>query len=554
MSETIDSYEANLLARLSLPMPAMQRAQTLVRLAEHREASGDVLRAEHALAQANQCLVANRDLVIRHCRILNKLGRWRESIKHLKAIELLASNSAAYWSCCAESFRYGRDWESVQIHALNGLKINPDSQTLRLLQACSFEYLGVGGEAESAFSNVLRNSVAVEMYAAALAHRGKYDQALNLLEVGLKNFAADSRLHTAYGLLKWMVGERDGFADLALAQLRVEPDNLGLLMATADLLRRGGRVDEALELLRLAYHAESPPALSSALSLLYSISDQTGRSLQLADKAVAAAPYIEWIRRNAAVVHLSANEPEIASTHCLWGLKRNPIDQEWLALDGISKRQLNDHRYSENFAYDKFVRTYDFASALEAKGEEYSAQTFSEFVDFVRQLHTYSSHPLDQSLRGGVQLPIEPWERKRPNFAKFFSGLEAPIRRYIKEIGQDNRHPFLSRNTGFFDFSGAWSVLLKPGGRHVSHIHPEGWISGVCYLHLPPHSAGLSSSLEGSLCFGEPAFKCGSLESDFHVAPEAGKMVLFPSYMWHGTLPFTQGNGRLTLAFDLVPI
>jgi hypothetical protein len=28
--------------------------------------------------------------------------------------------------------------------------------------------------------------------------------------------------------------------------------------------------------------------------------------------------------------------------------------------------------------------------------------------------------------------------------------------------------------------------------------------------------------------------------------------VLFPSYMWHGTVPF-EGAERLSMAFDLVP-
>lgn len=33
------------------------------------------------------------------------------------------------------------------------------------------------------------------------------------------------------------------------------------------------------------------------------------------------------------------------------------------------------------------------------------------------------------------------------------------------------------------------------------------------------------------------------------VAPRAGMLVLFPSYFWHGTLPFTSATPRLTVAF-----
>ena len=32
----------------------------------------------------------------------------------------------------------------------------------------------------------------------------------------------------------------------------------------------------------------------------------------------------------------------------------------------------------------------------------------------------------------------------------------------------------------------------------------------------------------------------------------AGRLVLFPSYMWHGTVPFSSADPRLTCAFDIV--
>jgi len=37
------------------------------------------------------------------------------------------------------------------------------------------------------------------------------------------------------------------------------------------------------------------------------------------------------------------------------------------------------------------------------------------------------------------------------------------------------------------------------------------------------------------------------------VRPSVGKLVLFPSYFWHGTVPFTADRARLTVAFDVVP-
>ena len=43
------------------------------------------------------------------------------------------------------------------------------------------------------------------------------------------------------------------------------------------------------------------------------------------------------------------------------------------------------------------------------------------------------------------------------------------------------------------------------------------------------------------------------MEAEYFVEPAPGKLVLFPSYMWHGTIPFTDPSTRLSVAFDLAP-
>ena len=42
------------------------------------------------------------------------------------------------------------------------------------------------------------------------------------------------------------------------------------------------------------------------------------------------------------------------------------------------------------------------------------------------------------------------------------------------------------------------------------------------------------------------------LSAEHLVQPEPGLLVLFPSYMWHGTVPFSSAEQRLTCAFDIV--
>jgi hypothetical protein len=58
----------------------------------------------------------------------------------------------------------------------------------------------------------------------------------------------------------------------------------------------------------------------------------------------------------------------------------------------------------------------------------------------------------------------------------------------------------------------------------------------------------------GWIKFGEYSRSIGpSLPWEKAVRPRPGLLVLFPSYMWHGTLPTTGDQQRLTVAFDIAP-
>lgn len=98
--------------------------------------------------------------------------------------------------------------------------------------------------------------------------------------------------------------------------------------------------------------------------------------------------------------------------------------------------------------------------------------------------------------------------------------------------------------------AGSWSVLLKPGGHHANHVHPQGWISSAYYVDVP-ESGGEPRA--GWLRLGEPNPAAPRCPPEMFVEPAAGMLVLFPSFMWHGTVPFTHGARRLTVAFDVIP-
>ena len=114
---------------------------------------------------------------------------------------------------------------------------------------------------------------------------------------------------------------------------------------------------------------------------------------------------------------------------------------------------------------------------------------------------------------------------------------------------------FSRRHTGRYRFSGIWSVRLQSHGHHTNHFHGKGWISSAFHIVVP--GAASDGNRSGWLKFGEPGLPIQpKLPAEYHVKPEPGLLTLFPSWMWHGTVPFQgkAGEHRLSIAFDVVPV
>ncbi|MGJ8620377.1 MAG: tetratricopeptide repeat protein [Methylophilaceae bacterium] len=104
-------------------------------------------------------------------------------------------------------------------------------------------------------------------------------------------------------------------------------------------------------------------------------------------------------------------------------------------------------------------------------------------------------------------------------------------------------------------FTSSWYVIMQQGGSISSHIHEIGWISGAVYLSIPE-----SDGKEGAFEYGThgdsyPILPPNS-EHDFpiaHTLPNIGDIVLFPSSLFHRTIPFQANEKRICIAFDLKP-
>jgi len=155
-------------------------------------------------------------------------------------------------------------------------------------------------------------------------------------------------------------------------------------------------------------------------------------------------------------------------------------------------------------------------------------------------------------MRNGTQSSRGLLADSSPAVVAFLKAVEAPIAAYQRAVGRDPAHPLLGRNAGPARLVGCWSVRLRRNGFHVNHIHPQGWLSSAYYVAVPAETD--DSGLRGGwIKFGEPRFAAPQATARRFVQPKPGRLVLFPSYLWHGTVPLRNDETRLTVAFDAVP-
>jgi hypothetical protein len=177
----------------------------------------------------------------------------------------------------------------------------------------------------------------------------------------------------------------------------------------------------------------------------------------------------------------------------------------------------------------------------------------AELNAWLDRVHPATREYLNQSLRGGTQTPDQLFGKGHVLVEKIRGRIDKAVGRYIREMKQDEQHPFLSRRARDFRHAGSWSSRLRDCGFHINHIHPHGWISS-CYYVAVPKAVEDVRARQGWIKFGEPGLDVPLRNAIRRaIQPRAGRLVLFPSYMWHGTIPFHDVQPRTTIAFDVVP-
>ena len=226
---------------------------------------------------------------------------------------------------------------------------------------------------------------------------------------------------------------------------------------------------------------------------------------------------------------------------------------DWLGQPGADElwpycalawRLTGDARAEELEGEPALVGVYDLAGRI---------ADLPGLAAHLRTLHTTRAAPLDQSVRGGTQTDGNLFLRDEAPLLALRELLMETVAEHVAGLPPPRRgHPNLLARRDPLRIAGSWSVRLAGAGFHTDHVHPQGWFSSALYLALPgaPGPAARSDPHAGWLSLGECRDLAPALPPYRLVEPRLGRLVLFPSTMWHGTRPFPAGE-RLSIAFDI---
>ncbi|HEX8644807.1 MAG TPA: putative 2OG-Fe(II) oxygenase [Allosphingosinicella sp.] len=504
-------------------------------LADCGDAAGALDQYARALAAAPQF----HDARLNRALLLHKLGRQAEALADLDTLASARPRDA-------------------RVHSARGSVLRDLD---RLAEAAAAYDAALAAEPDRATAAIGRARVAMErgedatpaLYRRALALRpGSRDLQLDLAEAlemagdpdAVPTLAAAvaaepswANGQKALARMRWEAGEGRAFTRDLERALQARPRDRDLWVAYASALAEADLNAEAAD---AAAGGRAAVGDDPTLVLLEAVRASEAGQSDRADRMFALAPAGTAGRHSLEARHrIRCGDYGRAAALTDQARAETPWDIGTWALTGLLWRLTGDPRAHWLLEQPGLVDT----SRLPFDDGEIDA-----LAAHLRGLHRTRAHPIGQSLRGGTQTRGHLFERAEPEIRRLKRAIEAAVGDYWRRLPPpDAKHPLLRLRDHRPRLKGSWSVRLTGGGYHVAHFHPQGALSSACYFVVPEPERPMEGWLELG---GPPGGLDVPIEPLARIEPAPGRMALFPSYLFHGTRPFSGGE-RLTVAFDV---
>ena len=487
-------------------------------------------------------------------RLANELGQSELAARHARVLTERDARDSEAWSALGMAAFGLRNKREAARALRRAVEIAPAYGAARYNLAAVLADQEQSEEALEHAAAALRHgakprSVSL-VQARALIQLDRFEDAERQLLGLLRADAGDVEAHGLLLQLRQLRGDEEPLAAMrTAAQTPTAPPRLRL--AFADAARRAGATAEAEAILRELMNTFGPePMLLSSLATVLQESGRTSEALDAARASIARLPDDAVVAENFVVAALCAGAGPEALPIIEKFRARKPLDQRWITyrLDIARLRQRRGIRELVRSC----ARRIDRRSATARRIRDHRGISFRPRAGAAIAAPAAKSSARPESASRHPDLAQPAGESRRGNRERCCSPSGRLSRTCRHVPAATCTHPFHARNVSPAEIIGCWSVRLRRGGFHVNHIHPEGWVSSAYYASVPGEVDD-STLRSGWLKFGEPRFAVPGLAPFLEVQPRPGRLVLFPSYLWHGTHALRGDAPRMSVAFDAVP-
>lgn len=346
-------------------------------------------------------------------------------------------------------------------------------------------------------------------------------------------------------------GKHAAAARLYRRVLAAAPRHAGALIGLGMAASQAGRFHRAIELLNRASAISGPqPGLMMNLGAVHDAAGNMSEAERCYRDAIALAPAYRDPYYNLGAHYLKVRRPDDAVQvfdDCLAAVGPDQHALAYRAHALLDAGRTDAARVLLDC--DRFVRRLPF----DGPPGQGSLAAFN-----ARLAAHVAGHP---SLRGNVMSTVrgrhtgELFAEPVGPMADLEQIVQRAVQRYAAELPDDPTHPVVRWAPHAWRLS-CWGVVMADGGHERSHIHPEGWLSGVVYVDLPDLIDDPARAPEGWLRFGEPTPELNAQAQPWlhDYQPRYGTVILFPAYFYHGTVPFRGAARRVCISFDVRPL
>jgi uncharacterized protein (TIGR02466 family) len=124
---------------------------------------------------------------------------------------------------------------------------------------------------------------------------------------------------------------------------------------------------------------------------------------------------------------------------------------------------------------------------------------------------------------------------KRPEYAEIVNLIDSSSSRMSEAMGYDPKQKL--------KIGTMWSIINAPGAANRAHVHPGCLWSGVYYIQAPENCGRIEFIEPRTMhLMNQPRYKPNAKrQRDYwtkvRFMPQAGRMLIFPSWLYHGVDP-----------------